>query len=71
MLDKPESRSPESWRNMAEEARTLADGLATEVNRQQMLTVAENYDRLAELAEREQGKTGTRTPDKPAPSRSS
>ena len=52
MFDRPDGRSPEYWRDMADEARTLADGLVTEVNRQQMLAVAENYERLAEQAER-------------------
>jgi hypothetical protein len=54
MFDKPEGRPPEYWRSMADEARTLAEGLPTEINRQQMLGVAESYDRLAEQAEREQ-----------------
>jgi len=42
---------------MAEEARTLAEGLSTEVNRQHMLEVAKSYDLLAEQAAREQGQT--------------
>ncbi|HEY1506657.1 MAG TPA: hypothetical protein VGF92_20305 [Stellaceae bacterium] len=52
MIDKPEKRSAEHWRRMADEARTLAEGLATEANRQQMLAVAADYERLAEQAER-------------------
>jgi hypothetical protein len=54
MFQKPDGRPPEYWRGMAEEARALAEGLATEANRQQMLTVAANYDDLAGQAEREQ-----------------
>ena len=54
MFKRPEFRSPEYWRDLAEEARAIAAGLTTEENRQQMLTIAENYDRLAEQAEREQ-----------------
>ena len=53
MLQKPEEHSPEDWRGMAREARTVADGLATEANRRQMLAVAENYERLADEVEAE------------------
>src|SRR5690242_2611530 len=45
--------SPDYWRGLAEEARTMADALTTEVNRQQMLNIAKSYDMLAEQAERE------------------
>ena len=62
------ARSPEHWRRMAEEARTLADGLSTEANRQQMMEVAESYERLAEQAEREQGREAERSPASPSPS---
>jgi hypothetical protein len=58
----PDRRSAEYWRGMADEARALADGLATEVNRQQMLEVAKSYDVLAEQAEREEGRAGRRPP---------
>jgi hypothetical protein len=53
MQDSPDSRSPKHWRDMAEEARAMADGLATEANRQQMLQIAEDYERLAKQAQRE------------------
>jgi hypothetical protein len=36
---------------MAADTRKLAEGLATEMNRLQLLAVAESYDRLAEEAE--------------------
>jgi predicted P-loop ATPase/GTPase len=58
MFDKPEGRSPDYWRHMAEEARTMADGLTAETNRQHMFAIAESYDRLAEQAEREQKRRG-------------
>jgi hypothetical protein len=51
MADKVESHSPEHWRDMAEQARRMAEGLATEANRRQLLEVAENYERLAREAE--------------------
>jgi hypothetical protein len=53
MRDNPEIHSPEHWRGMAREARNVANGLATDTNRKQMLAVAENYERLAEEAEEE------------------
>ena len=55
MVSRPAIRSPEEWRRMAEEARKLAEGLATEANRLQLLAVAENYERLATEAEAEAG----------------
>lgn len=54
MLDSEEGRSADYWRGMAAKARAMADGLITEANRERMLEIAENYDRLAEQAEREQ-----------------
>ena len=54
MVGKPNRRSPEEWRKLADSARKMAEGLATEANRQQLLEIAANYDRLAEQAEREQ-----------------
>lgn len=54
MHDKPESHSSEQWRALAREARAMADGLATEANRSQMLAVAENYERLADETGAEQ-----------------
>jgi len=71
MLDKPESHPSKYWRNMANQARTLADGLVTEVNRQQMLGLAETYDRLAEQAEREQKRAFARSWTSPSRSRAS
>jgi hypothetical protein len=44
--------SPDYWRGLAEEARTMADALTTEANREQMLAIAKSYDFLAEQAER-------------------
>ena len=62
MIEKqPQRRSPEDWRAMAEEARTMADGLTTEENRRQMLQIAENYERLAEQAQREQDRAEGRS----------
>ena len=53
MVGKPEGHSPEYWRDMAREARTVADRLATEATRRQMLAAAENYERLADQSEEE------------------
>jgi len=53
MVGKPEGHSPEYWRDMAREARTVADRLATEATRRQMLAAAENYERLADEAAEE------------------
>lgn len=54
MVEKPEGRSPEYWRDMAREARTVADRLATETTRRQMLAAAENFERLADEAKDEE-----------------
>jgi len=54
MVEKPEGHSPEYWRDMAREARIVADRLATESTRRQMLAAAENYERLADEAEEEE-----------------
>ena len=51
MREKPQTHSPEHWRRLAREVRTMAGGLATEANRRQMLAIAENYLRLADEAE--------------------
>ena len=40
------------WRAKAEEARAVMDSLQSEQARKHMLSVAECYDRLAEMAER-------------------
>jgi len=53
MIEKPERHSPEYWRDMAREARMVADRLATEATRRQMLAAAENYERLANEAQEE------------------
>jgi hypothetical protein len=51
----PDSKRPDPkhWRERAEEARTTAEGLASEEARQHMRCCAEAYDKLAELAEKE------------------
>ena len=41
-----------NWRERAEQCRALADGFHTEAARKNMLTVADEYDRMAEVAER-------------------
>jgi hypothetical protein len=51
MREKPLTHSPEHWRRLASDVRTMADGLATEANRRQMLAIAESYLRLADEAE--------------------
>ena len=45
---------PEHWRSRAEEARAMADNLTGEDARQQMLTVARDYDLLALMMVRRQ-----------------
>jgi hypothetical protein len=44
--------SPEHWRDRAEEARTIAEGMRPEPRRL-MLEVAAGYDLIAEMAERQ------------------
>jgi hypothetical protein len=39
------------WRDRAEEARVIANGMHDEVARRQMFAIADGYDRLAERAE--------------------
>jgi hypothetical protein len=39
------------WRDRAEEARALAEEMRDEFSRQQMLAIADGYDRLAKRAE--------------------
>jgi hypothetical protein len=41
----------QQWRDRAEEARTLAAEMGDEFSRQQMLAIADGYDRLAKRAE--------------------
>jgi len=42
------TQSSEHWRHRAEEARTIAELMDTPFARNQMLMIAEGYDRLAE-----------------------
>jgi hypothetical protein len=53
----------ERWRKRAEEMRTIGDTAIDPENRRQLLNAAEDYDRLAEQAEK------VKTPDDPPPSR--
>lgn len=55
MVDNPEGHTAEYWRAKAREARRVANGLSSEANRRQLLAAAENYERLADEAEREEG----------------
>jgi hypothetical protein len=61
MVDDREGYSPEYWRDKARHARQVADGLATEANRKQMLVMARNYESLANEAELEKGHAFTRS----------
>ena len=65
MSDKPEARPPDYWRDLATEARAMAEGLPTEANRARMLSIAENYERLAQEAQREQERRGAPGPSAP------
>jgi hypothetical protein len=58
MSDKPEARPPKYWRDPADEARAMADGLTTEANRARVLSIAENYERLADETQMEQERRG-------------
>jgi hypothetical protein len=40
------------WRAKAEELRTIADGMTSDHARRQMLNASENYERLADEAEK-------------------
>ena len=48
------ANDPEHWRLRAEESRTLAEAFVSAAARDQMMTTAACYDRLAELAEKSQ-----------------
>lgn len=45
-------KNPGHWKARAEEARTLADEMADETAKQMMLGIAEDYEVLAEHADR-------------------
>jgi hypothetical protein len=61
MVDNSEIHTPEYWRTKAQEARRVANGLATEANHKRMLAAAENFERLAAEAELENGHAFTRS----------
>ena len=57
---------PNHWRFRAEEARTVADQMTREESRAIMRRIANDYDRLAkladeQLADQERGATGDKT----------
>jgi hypothetical protein len=43
--------NPSYWRSRAEEARTIAEAIRSALPRSIMLRIAEDYDRLARMAE--------------------
>jgi hypothetical protein len=47
--------NPQLWRDRAEEARTMAEGTADADARRIMLSIAQNYEELAERAEQRLG----------------
>lgn len=49
----------EYWRGRAEETRVIAESLKDTTAKQIMLGIAEDYDRMAELAERRQRQKNT------------
>jgi hypothetical protein len=48
----PELDNPKRWRDRAEEAHRIAEELSDSISREMMFTIAEDYLRLAEHAER-------------------
>ena len=61
MLENRNAHTPGYWLEKAREARSVANGLATEANRRQMLAAAENYERLAEEAKLEKAHAFSRS----------
>jgi len=49
--------NPDHWRKRAAEARAQASQMRNEQSRQQMLEIAEGYERLAENAEKHKRRT--------------
>lgn len=44
--------NPDPWRRRAEEIRTIADGMEASITRDRLLRLAEDYELLADRAER-------------------
>ena len=63
MAEVPIRFDPKHWRERAEEARAVADGLNHNVAKQVLLRIAEDYERLAEWFE-EGSKSTFPDPDK-------
>jgi hypothetical protein len=46
------SESPDYWRDLAQQMRTLAERMNDEISKQMMLLIANDYESLAEEAEK-------------------